>query len=245
MIAVGADNEGGAGKHCGTVYVFRFNGTRWLEEQQLAAADSAAFDHFGVSAAVHGTLVLVGADGDDRIAREDAGRLHQPSDRRGADTTGAAYLYRFAGPGCGWVEDVKKTASDGQSLDRLGFAVALSAHYAFAGLFFGNDPACVFDTAELSLDIDPTIASPGQAITVVTGCGAPRQPVGLVLTSVNGVPMFAPLLNAEFAHDSQWRLATTVPPGLSGTTATFQTFEASDPCRGRGLGSNEVTVVFQ
>ena len=36
-----------AGPECGSAFVFRFNGSRWVEEQKLTASDAAEFDWFG------------------------------------------------------------------------------------------------------------------------------------------------------------------------------------------------------
>ena len=79
----------------GSAYVYRFDGTKWVEEAKLLASDGAACDYFGVSVSVSGDVAVVGADGDD-----DNG--HQ---------SGSAYVYRF--DGTNWVEEAKLLASDG------------------------------------------------------------------------------------------------------------------------------------
>ncbi len=50
-----------AGDECGSAYVYRFNGTDWVEEQKLTASDAEAFARFGVSVSVSGETAIVGA----------------------------------------------------------------------------------------------------------------------------------------------------------------------------------------
>ncbi|MBW2724432.1 MAG: FG-GAP repeat protein, partial [Deltaproteobacteria bacterium] len=45
----------------GSAYVFRFNGTEWIEDQKLVASDAAGGDEFGRSVAVSGDVIVVGA----------------------------------------------------------------------------------------------------------------------------------------------------------------------------------------
>ena len=58
---VGALGECAAGRDCGSAYVFRFNGTSWVEEQKLTGSDAETFDYFGTSVSVSGDTALVGA----------------------------------------------------------------------------------------------------------------------------------------------------------------------------------------
>src|ERR1700685_2556808 len=53
--AIGANSEKGA------VYVFTFNGSNWVQQQELTASDGAVADDFGWSVALSGTTILVGA----------------------------------------------------------------------------------------------------------------------------------------------------------------------------------------
>lgn len=60
---VGArDSDCVAGKGCGVAYVFRFNGSTWVEEQKITASDGIAGDAFG-SVSVSGNRAVVGALG--------------------------------------------------------------------------------------------------------------------------------------------------------------------------------------
>ena len=58
----------GIGTGCGSAYVFRFNGTSWVERQRLTATDPRVGDAFGFSASVSGNTVVVGARNADCVA---------------------------------------------------------------------------------------------------------------------------------------------------------------------------------
>ncbi len=90
-----ARNDCAVGSECGAAYVFRFNGTLWVQEQKLTASDAAAGDFFGAFVSLDGDTAVVGAISDDCAA---------------GSNCGAAYVYRF--DGMSWVEEQKLTASD-------------------------------------------------------------------------------------------------------------------------------------
>jgi hypothetical protein len=142
--------------------------------------------------------------------------------------------------------------SDKAGGDQLAVAVAQTDHGSLAGAY-GDDTAtggdagsvAVFDTAELQLDITPTVVKSGQTITIETKCGVPNTPVMLAVTNVNGVPAFLIVLIRNFNANYEFTLSVKMPPGFAGLDVTFQTFKESDPCRGKSLGSNKVAVSFQ
>jgi hypothetical protein len=109
----------------GLAYVFEkpLDGWYAAEGKQLSSSDRAANDYFGVSVAVGGDIVVVGADQATVGAKA---------------KQGSAYV--FVRPSTGWdhaTENAKLIASDGAANDRLGSSVAVSgdavvvgAHYA-------------------------------------------------------------------------------------------------------------------
>jgi len=105
-IVVGAamNDDPVAGQDAGAAYVFRFNGTSWVEEAKLMASDAAANGRFGLKVAVSGDRVAVGATGQNTNA-------------------GAAYVFaRGAG---GWTEQQILTPTGLSSSAYFGSAVAL------------------------------------------------------------------------------------------------------------------------
>ncbi len=61
---VGAFGGRCAAGHCGSAYVFRFDGTSWFEQQKLTASDAGQGDEFGRSVALSGDTAVVGASAD-------------------------------------------------------------------------------------------------------------------------------------------------------------------------------------
>jgi len=105
-----------AGAHCGAAYVYRFNGTTWIQEQRLAASQPAAEDNFGYSVAISGSAALIGSHGDNCNPGVDCG---------------AAYVYRF--DGATWLEEAKLTASDRAAGDGFGLPVSIYADAVLVG----------------------------------------------------------------------------------------------------------------
>jgi hypothetical protein len=62
---VGSPYDDDHGDYSGSAYVFRWNGSSWVEEQKLLASDGAEADRFGDSVSISGDVALVGARTDD------------------------------------------------------------------------------------------------------------------------------------------------------------------------------------
>ncbi len=110
-----------AGSHCGSAYVFRFDGTAWVEEQKLTATDAESEDWFGMSVSINGNAAVVGASRDDCATGDDCG---------------AAYVFRF--DGTSWIEERKLVASDVAAFDFFGGAVSISGDLIVAGARFDD-----------------------------------------------------------------------------------------------------------
>jgi hypothetical protein len=127
---VGAYNDDDNGEDSGSAYVFRYDGSSWIQEQKLTASDGAAYDKFGISAAVSGRVALVGAHFDDD---------------NGTDS-GSAYVFRY--DGASWNQEQKLTAADGSAWDAFGVSVAVSGNVAAVGASYddanGNDSGSAY-----------------------------------------------------------------------------------------------------
>jgi hypothetical protein len=116
-VVVGADLDDEAAENAGAVYVFErtIPGENvWQERVKLRSDDADAWDRFGVSVALDGDRLLIGASRDDEQATD----------------AGAFYLFSFESGV--WQQKSKLTAGDGSAGDSLGFSVALGT-YAVAG----------------------------------------------------------------------------------------------------------------
>ena len=111
VAAIGAffDDCEDASLDCGSVYVFRYNGANWIEEEKLVGSDTTTSDLFGAAIALRGDVLLVGSPNADC----DAGA-----------NCGAAY--RFQHNGKDWVEEERLTASDAAPFDLFGSSAALA-----------------------------------------------------------------------------------------------------------------------
>lgn len=117
---IGAFLDDDNGAESGSVYVFRREGSIWVEETKLLAADGSTEDFFGMSVSLSPARVIIGADGDD-----DNG-----------SSSGSAYVFRREGTT--WIEEAKLTASDGTAGDVFGSRVSLDGDSALVGAW-GDD----------------------------------------------------------------------------------------------------------
>jgi len=113
---VGAPFDDDNGYRSGSAYIFRWNGSAWVYEQELLASDGAVGAYFGWSGSVSGDVAVVGA--------------WAANDEYGVET-GAAYLFRWSGST--WVLEQKLLASDGAAYDTFGWSVSVTDHVALVG----------------------------------------------------------------------------------------------------------------
>ncbi len=105
---VGAIHHGVNGVRSGAAYVYRRDGSRWIEEAKLLPAESGADDFFGFSVSISGDWAVIGASADDD---------------QGTDA-GAAYVFQRSGSS--WTQYEKLLPSSEASGDFFGRSVALS-----------------------------------------------------------------------------------------------------------------------
>ena len=58
---IGGPGDEDNGVRSGSAYVFRFDGSNWVEEAELTASDAAAEDRFGLAVSISGDRALIGA----------------------------------------------------------------------------------------------------------------------------------------------------------------------------------------
>jgi hypothetical protein len=110
-MAVGASTSDLPATSAGAVYVFAAGGGgTYALQQKLIIPDGTNGDIFGCSVALDGNTLVGGA-------REDTPTIGKPA-------FGAAYVFEFAGGT--WTQRAKLSASDGASVDRFGWSVAVS-----------------------------------------------------------------------------------------------------------------------
>ena len=110
-IVVGSHNDDDSGYNSGSVFIFEKVGGIWTETQKLAYGDASIRDQFGNSVVINDGVIFVGA--------------------RHSDGKGAVYLFEKISET--WSETEKLVASNGASLDKFGWSVAVSDGMALIG----------------------------------------------------------------------------------------------------------------
>ena len=112
---VGAPKKDGVGRNSGAAYIFKRQGTEWIEHTKLVSSDETAGDHFGIAVAIDGDTILVGGH-----------RTNDPF----ADG-GTVYVFERAGEN--WEQTGRLSAPDGTNFSYFGFSVGLDADTAIVG----------------------------------------------------------------------------------------------------------------
>ena len=154
---VGATGDDDGGNDAGAVYIYRFDGSTWIEQDKITAGDAATGDHFGASVSISGSYVLIGAPGNDD----------------GGDDSGAVYIFKF--DGSTWNEADKLSAGDATAGDNFGGAVAIDGANVFVGAAGDDDGGAESGAAyaytiesyyALNISADPQIIGPGESATL-------------------------------------------------------------------------------
>jgi hypothetical protein len=118
---VGAVLDDNNGINRGSAYVFRRDGSNWIQQAKLVAEDGQAGDEFGGSVCIKGNYAVIGA-----IANDDAG-----------EDAGAAYI--FVRSGNDWVQQARLVSLDGAAGDHFGNSVSIDGNYAVVAAHLDDD----------------------------------------------------------------------------------------------------------
>ncbi|MFT5051963.1 MAG: hypothetical protein ACI8QZ_003394 [Chlamydiales bacterium] len=121
VIVMGAWADDDDGDNSGSAYVFTRDGSTWTESDKLIASDASTGDLFGISVAIDGDTIVVGAVGN-------AGA---------ASATGAAYRF-ISSDMIDWVEQERLVPFDGTDGDAFG-VVAIRGHTIVVGSHSDSD----------------------------------------------------------------------------------------------------------
>jgi hypothetical protein len=177
-LVVGAFNHTvGTTSRQGAAYVFTLSDGAWSQQQELTSSDGGATDNFGVSVAISGGTIAVGAPG------------HQVG---GHAAQGAAYVFTF--DGTTWNQQQELTAPDGVANAFLGIGLALDGDTAVAGAYAQQVGSTAQQGAAYIQDVSTSTATVtvnvGSTIVVTTtadsGPGSLRQAILDVNASSGG-----------------------------------------------------------
>ena len=137
VVVIGASGDGyDTGVSSGSVYVFSWDGTTWIETSKLTASDPALYDYFGGAVAISDDLLVIGA----------------PSQVSGKLDIGKAYTFRWDGDS--WKEEERFTASDSEDADWYGSPVAVSGEVLLVSTGGGGASVYVYASPDPDDDND-------------------------------------------------------------------------------------------
>ncbi|MBD3290054.1 T9SS type A sorting domain-containing protein [candidate division KSB1 bacterium] len=118
---IGAPWTDDNGTESGAAYIFKREGTDWIQQTKLTASDGGEDNRYGITAAISGDYVLVGAFFDDDFGTR----------------SGSAYIYKRNGTD--WVEQVILKADDGAEGDWFGVSVSIDGNFAAIGARYDDN----------------------------------------------------------------------------------------------------------
>ena len=121
--------------NAGAAYVFVRIGTNWLQQAYLKPSNPNAFDTFGVSVAISGDTIVIGAIEED----SNATGVNGDGNNNGRTAAGAAYV--FVRTGTTWSQQAYLKASNTGSGDLFGCSVAISGDTVVVGSLYEDSNA--------------------------------------------------------------------------------------------------------
>jgi hypothetical protein len=132
---VDGNQEDNSATDSGAVYVFRSAGAAWQQEAYIKASNTGADDQFGVSVALSGDTLAVGA----RVEDSSIQVMADSPDDNGAADSGAVYVFRRTGSA--WQHEAYLKASNIGAGDQFGHSVALSGDTLVVGSYLEDSAA--------------------------------------------------------------------------------------------------------
>lgn len=122
MLLVGAGSDSEFGNQKGSAYVYRFDGSSWVEEFRFSDSTRPDSAYFGWSVGLDGGTALIGCYWDDVNGQR----------------SGSAYIYRENAPG-DWQLEQKLIPADGGSFHNFSWRVDIEGDRAVIGSPFWRD----------------------------------------------------------------------------------------------------------
>ncbi|MCB9081847.1 MAG: FG-GAP repeat protein, partial [Lewinellaceae bacterium] len=124
-----ANNDAGGS---GAAYVFVRSGVTWSQQAYLKASNTGANDQFGISVAISGETIVVGANLEDSNA---TGVNGDATAQANNDAGGSGAAYVFVRSGVTWSQQAYLKASNTQVVDQFGISVAISGETLVVGAY--------------------------------------------------------------------------------------------------------------
>jgi hypothetical protein len=118
-IGVNGNQFDNSASDAGAVYIFQRTGVTWAQQAYVKASNSDKQDHFGISVALSGDTLAVGAEGEASAATG----VNANQGDNSAVFAGAVYVFRRSATM--WAQEAYLKASNAETFDEFGRAVAL------------------------------------------------------------------------------------------------------------------------
>ena len=141
---VAADKDDVLGFNSGSVYVYNWDGSSWIQHK-IVPNDGAAEDNFGSDVAIDGYRILIGSAGDD-----DKGL-----------NSGSIYIFLAADPD---YLEVKLSAPDGAPSDFYGMAVDVNGQETVVGVHLDDDNGINSGSAYINLNFTNVFIDSGSGM---------------------------------------------------------------------------------
>lgn len=213
VAVIGAHLDNGAFTDQGSISIYRFDGSQWMFEQKIEAADGAQNDNFGISVDVHNEVIAIGASfTDDSFTN-----------------SGSVYIYRYNGSS--WILDQELHAALPAQDDEFGHAIDLDENRIIIGAYRADGAGITDRGAVYIFDYNGTSWNETQKITYAganqddffgydVALKGNRAVVGAYLDDDNGVNS-----GSAFIYDlsGSWNLTQKITPtdGMSGDAFGF------------------------
>jgi hypothetical protein len=163
--ADGAASSDNSATDSGAVYVFKRDAAgNWIQDAYLKASNAEGGDYFGVSVAISGSTIVVGAGQEDSNQTTITNNDGQPGhpDNDSAYNSGAVYVFKRDGNG-DWIQDAYLKASNAEASDWFGMSVAISGSTIVVGAHFEDSNQTTIDNADGSASADNSASWSGAA----------------------------------------------------------------------------------
>ncbi len=141
-VGVSGDEGNNSAIDSGAVYIFRRNGSSWVQEAYLKASNTDANDRFGTSLALYGDTLAIGAPGEASASSGVGGN----EGNNAAPSSGAVYIFRRNG--VLWRQEAYLKASNARTGDNFGASLSLGANTVAVGAHLedggGDDSGAVY-----------------------------------------------------------------------------------------------------
>ena len=197
---IGAFGEDNIGSNSGSAYVFTRSGTTWSQQQKLTASDTAIGYDIGLSVAIEGDSIALGA--------------------RGADSdTGAVYIFKLSGST--WTEEEKLVSDEAAQNDDFGEYISLSSDYLIAST--RDEAAFVFKYTNPTYSVTvPSSINEGSAGTINVATTSVTDSTTLYYTLTNSSDFSSS--SGSFTINSNSG-SFNVTPTADNTTEGSETFQ--------------------